>query len=42
LTVEDSLWIDGEALARSTLQLVVTGECPAEGMTISWQFRRAS
>jgi uncharacterized heparinase superfamily protein len=42
LTVEDSLWIDGEAEAKSTLQLVVTGECPAEGMTISWQFRRAS
>jgi uncharacterized heparinase superfamily protein len=42
LAVEDSLWIDGEARPHSTLQLVVTGETPADGMTISWQLKRAS
>jgi uncharacterized heparinase superfamily protein len=42
LSVEDSLWMDGSAKAHSTLQLVVTGETPPDGMTISWQLRRAS
>jgi uncharacterized heparinase superfamily protein len=42
LQAEDSLWIDGEARAHATLQLVVTGESPAEGMTISWELKRAS
>jgi uncharacterized heparinase superfamily protein len=42
LLVEDSLWMDGEARPQSTLQLVVAGETPAEGITISWQLRRAS
>ena len=42
LSVEDSLWIDGNAEPRSTLQLVVTGESPPDGMTISWALRRAS
>jgi uncharacterized heparinase superfamily protein len=41
LSVEDSLWIDGEARPRPTLQLVVSGESPPDGMTISWQLRRA-
>ncbi len=42
LAAEDSLWIDGEARPRATLQLVVTGESPPEGMTISWELKRAS
>lgn len=42
LSVEDSLWIDGEARPHATLQLVVAGESPAEGMTISWELKRAS
>jgi uncharacterized heparinase superfamily protein len=42
LSVEDSLWVDGEARPHATLQLVVAGETPAEGMTISWELKRAS
>jgi uncharacterized heparinase superfamily protein len=42
LAAEDSLWIDGEARPHATLQLVVTGETPGEGMTISWELKRAS
>jgi len=42
LAAEDSLWIDGEARPHATLQLVVTGESPGEGMTISWELKRAS
>jgi uncharacterized heparinase superfamily protein len=42
LSAEDSLWIDGEARPHVTLQLVVAGESPAEGMTISWELKRAS
>ena len=41
LGVEDSLWIDGEARPHATLQLVIAGETPAEGMTISWELKRA-
>jgi uncharacterized heparinase superfamily protein len=42
LAAEDSLWIDGEARPQATVQLVVTGESPPEGMTISWELKRAS
>jgi uncharacterized heparinase superfamily protein len=42
LTVEDSLWIDGEARPHGSLQLVIDGETPADGMTISWELNRAS
>jgi uncharacterized heparinase superfamily protein len=42
LAAEDSLWIDGEARPHATLQLAVTGESPGEGMTISWELKRAS
>jgi uncharacterized heparinase superfamily protein len=41
LGVEDSLWIDGGARPHATLQLVIAGETPAEGMTISWELKRA-
>ena len=42
LSTEDSLWIDGTARPHATLQLVVAGETPADGMTISWEMKRAS
>jgi uncharacterized heparinase superfamily protein len=42
LFAEDSLWIDGEARPHATLQLTVSGESPSEGMTISWELKRAS
>ncbi|MEA1014221.1 heparinase II/III family protein [Sphingosinicella sp. LY1275] len=41
LTIEDSLWIDGDAKPHPSLQLVVSGETPADGMTISWVLKRA-
>jgi uncharacterized heparinase superfamily protein len=41
LAVEDSLWIDGEAIPHPTQQLVISGESPPDGMTIAWSFRRA-
>ena len=39
--MEDSLWVDGDAVPHDTVQLVVTGEGPPDGTTISWLFRRA-
>jgi uncharacterized heparinase superfamily protein len=41
LSVEDSLWIDGEGRAAATRQLVVTGEAGAGGASLSWAFERA-
>lgn len=41
LSVEDSLWIDGYARPHATFQLVIAGEAPAAGMTISWELVRA-
>ena len=41
LSAEDSLWIDGTARPHATSQLVVAGETPPEGMTISWELKRA-
>lgn len=41
LGVEDSLWIDGDARPHASLQLVIMGETPADGMTISWELKRA-
>ncbi|MDQ4088474.1 MAG: heparinase II/III-family protein, partial [Pseudomonadota bacterium] len=40
LQTEDSLWIDGTARPHATLQLVISGQTPAEGMTISWEMKR--
>ena len=39
--VEDSLWIDGAGVPHQTLQLAVSGESPPEGMSISWELKRA-
>ncbi|GGB22067.1 heparinase [Sphingomonas metalli] len=41
LSIEESLWIDGEGRPRATAQLVVTGEAPAGGASISWALKRA-
>ena len=42
LAIDDSLWINEEARPLASQQLVVTGETPPEGITISWHLRRAS
>ena len=42
VTIDDSIWIDGSGQMRATLQLVVSGEAPAGGASISWAFKRAS
>jgi uncharacterized heparinase superfamily protein len=42
LGIEDSLWIDGDSQPHGTLQLVITGETPPDGMTLSWTLKRAS
>jgi uncharacterized heparinase superfamily protein len=42
LSIEDSLWIDGDARPQPTLQLVIAGETPPDGMTIAWTFKRAA
>jgi len=41
LAIEESLWIDGEGRPQSTQQLVVTGESPAGGASVSWALKRA-
>jgi uncharacterized heparinase superfamily protein len=41
LEVEESIWIDPLAQPRPTLQLAVAGESPPDGMTISWELKRA-
>jgi uncharacterized heparinase superfamily protein len=41
LTIEDSVAIDGESQVHPSLQLVIAGETPPDGMTISWLFKRA-
>ena len=41
LSVEDSLWVDGDVRPHASLQLVIIGETPPEGMTISWEMKRA-
>jgi uncharacterized heparinase superfamily protein len=42
LAIEESLWVDGEARPHPSLQLVVSGDCPEDGTTIGWLFRRAA
>ena len=41
LGIEESVWIDGRGIPRETQQLVLTGESPAGGMSVSWLFHRA-
>jgi uncharacterized heparinase superfamily protein len=40
LSIEDSIWIDGDARPHGSVQLVITGETPPDGHTIAWIFRR--
>jgi uncharacterized heparinase superfamily protein len=42
LAIEESIWIDGRGRPLSTVQLVVSGEAPAGGTSISWVIKRAS
>lgn len=41
LSVDQSIWIDGEGIPHATSQLVVVGETPAGGAQISWLLKRA-
>ncbi|WP_419826645.1 heparinase II/III family protein [Sphingomonas sp.] len=41
LAIEDGLWIDGAGRPTPATQLVVTGEAPAGGTSVSWTFKRA-
>jgi uncharacterized heparinase superfamily protein len=41
LGIEDSLWVDAAGRPRKTVQLVVTGDSPAGGTSVSWLFKRA-
>jgi uncharacterized heparinase superfamily protein len=41
VTIDDSLWVDGEGALYNTQQLVVSGEAPPGGASISWVLRRA-
>ncbi len=41
LAVEESIWIDGDGRAHPTEQIVVTGEAPAGGTSVSWWFHRS-
>ena len=41
LTLDESVWIDGDARPNSTTQLVVSGEVPPGGATIGWVLKRA-
>ena len=39
--VEESLWLDGDGRPHPTEQIVVTGDAPAGGTSVSWWFHRA-
>lgn len=41
LSMEDSVWIDGQGRPLPTQQLVIAGESPAGGANVSWVFHRA-
>jgi uncharacterized heparinase superfamily protein len=41
LGIEDSLWIDGDSKPHASLQLVIAGETPSDGMSIGWTLKRA-
>jgi uncharacterized heparinase superfamily protein len=40
LSIEESLWIDGDARPQESQQLVISGESPPDGATVAWMFRR--
>lgn len=41
LSIEESIWIDGGGIPRTTAQFVVNGEATAGGATVSWLLKRA-
>ncbi len=41
VTIDESLWVDGDGGLYNTQQLVVSGEAPPGGASISWVLRRA-
>jgi uncharacterized heparinase superfamily protein len=41
LAVDDSIAVDASARPRQTQQLVISGNAPAGGASVSWLFRRA-
>jgi uncharacterized heparinase superfamily protein len=41
VSIDDSIWIDGDAKPHSTQQLVISGQTPAGGTSISWALKRA-
>ncbi|WP_294292150.1 heparinase II/III family protein [uncultured Sphingomonas sp.] len=41
LAIEESLWIDGDGRPHPTEQLLVTGETPPGGTSVSWWFHRS-
>lgn len=41
MSVDDSIAVDAEGRPRQTRQLVMTGNAPAGGASVSWLFRRA-
>lgn len=42
LTIEPSLWIDGDGRPQATQQLVVSGNAPVGGANVSWVLKRAA
>ena len=40
LSVDESLWINGDGALLGTQQLVVSGDAPPGGASVSWIFRR--
>lgn len=41
LSIEESVWIDGDGNPCPTRQLVVSGESPPDGISLSWVLKRA-
>lgn len=41
LAIEESVWVDAKGIPRETQQLVLTGEAPVGGHSVSWLFHRA-
>ncbi|MBX9860036.1 MAG: heparinase II/III family protein [Sphingomonas sp.] len=41
LAIDDSLWVDGAGVPQPTKQLVIVGEAPAGGASVSWVLKRA-
>ena len=42
VSVDDSLWVDGDGAITNTQQLVVSGDAPPGGASISWLLKKAS